>query len=252
MCERLYVRTFMCVYVDVCVWCIDPIGYCEVYLADMNITASIATAVDSPLQGVAHGRVQLEVRLRDAPDTPGSESSTLGGSLQVEAEVDPKLEKGGDTSAELALACADTEEEEEERRATTSVGALQQDRVSPDAESGLDSEVNGDATSELDVISPQPYTATAHPPMQEFAPKPKQERRPSYLSTAENDDAMMSMIRALQDELEDWKLKYADMKASRDVLLQVSVRFKWTEHTCVASSIFAFLSCIFFCNMDIL
>ena len=43
-------------------------------------------------------------------------------------------------------------------------------------------------------------------------------------SRAKNDEIMMDMIRALQDEVEDWKQKYTELKSSYDSLVKATVR----------------------------
>ena len=48
---------------------------------------------------------------------------------------------------------------------------------------------------------------------------------PSYSTKAENDDVMMAMIRALQDEVEDWKQRYTDMKFAHDSLVRATVSY---------------------------
>jgi hypothetical protein len=186
----------------------------------MQLSGSTLSPVDVPLEGVEHGRIQMEIKLRDQTDgVQENEETGRSEALRETEESSPVVEVKDLQS---------TANEEETESVTSSASAsasvistkenqdssLVQD-MSQVTLGDLNSSTEVDHNRSVDRTPPRCSAAKDHK-------KPAQSPS-SYSSKAENDDVMMVMIRALQDEVEDWKLKYSEMKLAHDTLVAVTV-----------------------------
>jgi hypothetical protein len=223
----------------------DPIGHCSVDLAKLRLSASVSVSVsvDEALQDVEHGRVQMEVQFGTGTGTGTggavAESLASGGAevriLEESAGGEVKdcggeEEKGSVVSSSSVLV-AEPEELGEESPKQEDATTLEESTIAQDM-----SQLSlGDASgTEVDEEEEEEAAASRGgegnsssvsrtPPRPNAAVAAVAAVAHSYSSKAENDDVMMAMIRALQDEVEDWKHKYQDLKLAHDALVADTV-----------------------------
>ena len=156
---------------------------------------SVPVPLDLPLEGVDHGRIQIEIMLQNDVNlidaTESQEASDVNEILNSTTRTsDINLQQNSQDSIDV-------------------VQAIMPDTTLATANSEIDDEF----------VESLPTTEQLHTPQS----NPKDALSPSYTSKAENDDVMMVMIRALQDEVEDWKQKYTELKKSHEELIHATV-----------------------------
>lgn len=195
----------------------------------MQLSVSAPVSVDMPLEGVEHGRIQLEIKLQDETDAvlekKGGVRDTQESPAGVVLDLDTET-KGTEVQKESITSQPNT--------STHAHGDNEKDDDSTSLPDMSDMSVE-DFSTEVD------HTAAARQGSSrrvDRTPSPSKDeeggdipvkknrpplRSPSYSTKSENDDVMMVMIRALQDEVEDWKQKYTDMKWAHDSLVRATV-----------------------------
>lgn len=175
----------------------------------MQLSASTAISVDLPLEGVEHGRIQMDIQLQDK-NVAATRCDTLAsaeGSTSQQESVSP--------SPKISTQQQEQSEDEKYRTVLPDMSDLSIGDGSAtdvdDTPAGHQNSGDDHSFSVEDIISEN--KKKNQPPF----------HSPSYSTKTENDDVMMVMIRALQDEVEDWKQKYTDMKWAHDALVKATV-----------------------------
>jgi len=190
-------------------------GYSDIDLEELNLSVSNFINIDVPLENLEHARIHIGVKIQDDDrmDTLHLQQEEVS---KISIEHENENTGGNKTSidsrkGELTEPVNEAQHLNKDDDTVPHQLSNMSSQRSPQSE--VDDEVIGYSGSGNNSGSQMIGTASCNP---------KQALSPSYTSKAENDDVMMVMIRALQDEVEDWKQKYAELKITHETLVKAT------------------------------